>query len=137
MNAPLPTAAIPAEIDPRRRARDLYWQGWRISRIAEHLTEKVSTVHSWKRRDAWDTYEPIQRVESSLEARMIQLVNKEEKDGRDFKEIDLIGRQMERLARVRKYSNGGNEADLNPNVENRNAKTRAGTRKPPARKLDV
>lgn len=133
MNAPLPTAAIPAEIDPRRRARDLYWQGWRISRIAEHLSEKVATVHSWKRRDAWDTYEPIQRVESSLEARMIQLVNKADKDGRDFKEIDLIGRQMERLARVRKYSNGGNEADLNPNVENRNAKTRAGTRKAPAK----
>lgn len=133
MNAPLPTAAIPVEIDPRRRARDLYWQGWRISRIAEHLGEKVPTVHSWKRRDAWDTYEPIQRVESSLEARMIQLVNKPEKDGRDFKEIDLIGRQMERLARVRKFSNGGNEADLNPNVENRNEKTRAGTRKKPVK----
>lgn len=129
MNDPLPTLTAAADLDPRRRARALYWQGWRISRIAEHLNEKASTVHSWKRRDAWDTYEPIQRVESSLEARMIQLVNKGDKEGRDFKEIDLIGRQMERLARVRKYSNGGNEADLNPNVENRNEKTRAGTRK--------
>lgn len=126
--------SLPPEIDPRRRARDLYWQGWRISRIAEHLDVPPATVHSWKRRDAWDAFDPVERAESSIEARLIALVAKEEKEGRDFKEIDLLGRQMERLARVKKYSKGGgNEADLNPAVENRNAKTRAGTRKQPTR----
>lgn len=34
--------------------------------------------------------------------------------GHDFKEIDLLGRQFERLARVARYADGGNEADLNP-----------------------
>ncbi len=124
----------PPELAPRRRARDLYWQGWRISRIAEHLGEKASTVHSWKRRDAWDKFDPVQRVESSVEARLIQLVSKTEKEGKDYKEIDLLGRQMERLARVNRYSKGGgNEADLNPVIESRNAKTRAGTRKKPTK----
>ena len=44
----------------------------------------------------------------------------EVKSGGDFKEIDLLGRQLERIARVNKYSSGGNEADLNPKVANRN-----------------
>ena len=134
MNAALPSSAVSPDLDPRRRARDLYWQGWRVIRISEHLGEKPSTIHSWKRRDRWDEYSPIERAESSTEARYIQLLWKEEKEGKDFKELDLLGRQMERLARVKKYSTGGgNEADLNPAVENRNAKTRAGTRKQPAR----
>jgi uncharacterized protein YjcR len=133
MTAALPESSLPQELDPRRRARDLYWQGWRIIRISEHVGEKVSTIHSWKRRDAWDKYDPIQRVELSLEARLMQLVSKTNKEGSDYKEIDLLGRQMERLARVKKYSKDGNEADLNPAVENRNAKTRAGTRKQPSR----
>jgi len=125
MTAALPASSLPPEIDPRRRARDLFWQGWRIIRIAEHLDEKPATIHSWKRRDKWDAFDPIQRVEASLEARLIQLVAKTDKEGGDYKEIDLLGRQMERLARVKKYSKDGNEADLNPKVENRNANTRA------------
>lgn len=133
MTAALPDSAIPADFDPRRRARALYWQGWRIARIADEVVEKVSTVHSWKRRDKWDDYDPVQRVEATLEARLIQLVSKPDKEGRDYKEIDLLGRQIERMARVKKYSKDGTEADLNPKVENRNAKTRAGMRKQPAR----
>ncbi|MFZ2973607.1 MAG: terminase ATPase subunit family protein [Ferribacterium limneticum] len=134
MNAALPPSAVSPDLDPRRRARDLYWQGWRVIRISEHLGEKATTIHSWKRRDRWDEYSPVERAESSTEARYIQLLWKEPKEGADYKEIDLLGRQMERLARVKKYSTGGgNEADLNPAVENRNAKTRAGTRKQPAR----
>ena len=43
-----------------------------------------------------------------------------QKEGSDYKEIDLLGRQIERLARVSRYMNSGNEADLNPNVANRN-----------------
>lgn len=108
------------DIDPRRRARDLYWQGWRITRVAEHLGVKVATVHSWKRRDEWDKFNPVERAEVSIEARLIKLVAKDVKDGADYKEIDLLGRQMERLARVKKYSRDGTEADLNPKVENRN-----------------
>ena len=119
MNAPLPASAT-ADMDPRRRARDLYWSGYRVARIAEMLGEKPATIHSWKRRDGWDKTDPIDRVEQSLESRLILLTNKVEKEGKDYKEIDLLGRQMERLARVRKYGKSGNEADLNPAVENRN-----------------
>lgn len=110
------------DLDPRRRARALYWQGWRVVRIAEELDLPINTVHSWKYRDKWDETDPVLRVSESIEARLIQLVNKDAKEGKDFKEIDLLGRQMERLARVNKYSETGKEADLNPNIERRNDK---------------
>lgn len=111
-------------MEPRRIARSLYWQGYRVARIAGMLGVKPPTVHSWKRRDQWDKADAVTRVGANLEARMALLIAKDHKEGRDFKEIDLLGRQIERLARVRRYEDGGNEADLNPNVANRNKGSR-------------
>lgn len=108
--------------DPRKAARSLYWAGYRISRIAELLNENINTVHSWKRRDKWDESSVLDRVNGVLEAQLIHLVIKPNKEGKDFKEIDLLSRQLERTARIEKYQNGGNEVDLNPNIANRNAK---------------
>ncbi|MGJ0626470.1 terminase large subunit domain-containing protein, partial [Xenorhabdus bovienii] len=72
-----------------------------------------------------------ERVELSLEVRLCKLIAKEQKEGRDFKEIDLLHRQLERQARINKYSHGGNEADLNPKVANRNK----GERKAPEKNV--
>jgi uncharacterized protein YjcR len=113
---------FPPDMEPRHRARTLFWLGWRLTRIAALLGIPKTTVSAWKRRDGWDKAVPLDRVENALEMRLVQLTMKEHKDGCDFKEIDLLGRQMERAARVRKYLHGGNEVDLNPNVANRNAK---------------
>lgn len=122
---------IPApEIDQRRAARSLYWQGWRITDIAAHFDLPRTTVESWKTRDRWDHYSAVERVECSTEARLVQLIGKEPKAGADYKEIDLLGRQMERYARVRRYEQpGGHEGDLNQNIEKRNA----GPKRKPAR----
>lgn len=109
------------QLDNRRQAKYLYWTGLRIARISEMLGEKDATVHSWKARDKWDDASAIERVEGATEARYILLVLKENKEGKDFKEIDLLSRQMERFARITKYSNGGNEVDLNPKIANRNS----------------
>lgn len=106
--------------DPRRQAALLYWQGFSVRQIAETLSIKTPTVQSWKLRDAWEDIAPISRVEASMEARLIQLIMKEVKGNGDYKEIDALGRQIERLARVERYRSSGNEADLNPNVRNRN-----------------
>lgn len=107
-------------LDPRRQASLLYWQGFSVKQIAEMLNQKAPTVQSWKQREKWDAIAPISRVEASLEARIIQLILKGKKEGSDYKEIDLLGRQIERLARVNRYMTTGNEVDLNPNVANRN-----------------
>lgn len=115
--------------DPRRQAALLYWQGFSPRQIAETLCQKIPTVNSWKRRDKWDDIHPISRVETSIESRLIQLISKPKKDGSDYKEIDLLGRQIERLARVNRYSQTGNEADLNPNVRNRNKGERKAPKK--------
>lgn len=111
---------ISEDSDPRRIARSLYWAGYRIKRIAELLNENVNTIHSWKRRDKWDESSVLDRVNGVLEAQLIHLVIKPNKEGRDFKEIDLLGRQLERTARIDRYQNGGNEIDLNPNIAKRN-----------------
>ncbi len=109
----------------------LFFQGYPLRAIAELLQTPEGTVSTWKKRDGWDDIKPIDRVDFALEARLCQLIAKEMKSGGDFKEIDLLGRQLERVARVNKYSNGGNEADLNPKVANRNK----GPKKAPERNV--
>ncbi|CAB3715655.1 hypothetical protein LMG24238_04493 [Paraburkholderia sediminicola] len=81
---------LESNADPRRIARALYWQGWRVTSIARHLEIKRATVEAWKQRDEWDKATPIERIESSLETRLAVLIAKQEKDGRDFKEVDLL-----------------------------------------------
>lgn len=109
----------------------LFFQGYPLRAIAELLQTPEGTVSTWKKRDGWDDIKPIDRVDAAIEARMCQLIAKEVKSGGDFKEIDLLGRQLERIARVNKYSNGGNETDLNPKVANRNK----GPKKAPERNV--
>jgi len=122
--------ALNPDIDPRHQARTLYWQGFKVCRISEILSVPEATISSWKKRDGWDNAKPIDRVDAALESRINQLIAKDNKDGRDFKEIDLLGRQLERIARINKYSKPeGHEGDLNPKVANRNS----GSRKKPER----
>ena len=115
--------------ESRKTARALFWQGWAVSAIADYMQIPRSTIESWKQREHWDDARPIDRVDAALETRMLQLISKDDKEGKDFKEIDLLGRQLVSLARVRRYEKTDNEADLNPKIANRNK----GTRKPPAK----
>ncbi|MCL7675382.1 terminase ATPase subunit family protein [Klebsiella pneumoniae] len=115
--------------DPRRQAALLYWQGFSAPQIAEMLQTKRPTVQSWKQRDQWEETAPLNRVESTLEARLIQLYAKPNLTPHDFKVADFLARQMERFARINRYGQTGNEVDLNPNVANRNK----GDRKKPTK----
>jgi uncharacterized protein YjcR len=107
--------------DNRRQAKFLYWTGWRITEIAEHIGEKEKTVHSWKARDEWDRASNVERIGGALEARLVQLILKDGKTSGDFKEIDLLHRQLERQARIERFQGGGTEAELNPKLDNRNS----------------
>lgn len=103
--------------------------GWRVCDIASLIGEKEKTVHSWKARDEWDRADTVERIGGALEARLAILIHKEGKTGGDFKEIDLLHRQLERQARIQRYQGGGNETDLNPAVANRNASPKKKARK--------
>lgn len=122
------TAATTA-MDPRRQAKFLYWTGWRVTDIADFLAEKEKTVHSWKARDEWDRADNVERIGGALEARLVQLILKDGKSGGDFKEIDLLHRQLERQARIQRFQGGGTQAELNPELDKRNA----GPKKAPKR----
>ena len=107
--------------DVKRQAQVMYFSGYKIAEISRQLDIPTSTISSWKEREKWDDFAPVGRVELTLESRLNLLILKENKSGADYKEIDLLGRQMERMARVKKYSFGdGNETDLNPKLKNRN-----------------
>jgi uncharacterized protein YjcR len=121
--------STPMHMDPRKMARSLYWQGWRVSSVAKHLGLKRPTVEAWKQRDKWDDASPIAKVESALETKLCVLIAKDVKTGGDYKEIDLLMRQVERMARVHKYGETGKESDLNPNVAERLEKARKAPRK--------
>lgn len=115
--------------DNRRQAKFLYWTRWRVTDIADFLGEKEKTVHAWKTRDEWDRADNVERIGGALEARLVQLILKDGKNGGDFKEIDLLHRQLERQARIQRFQGGGTEAELNPNLDARNA----GPKKAPKR----
>lgn len=108
-------------MDTRRQAKFLYWMGWRVCEIAEAIGENEKTIHSWKSRDEWDRADNVERIGGALEARLVTLIMKEQKTGGDFKEIDLLHRQLERQARIQRYQSGGTETELNPALANRNA----------------
>jgi uncharacterized protein YjcR len=116
-------------LDTRRQAKFLYWMGWRICEIAEATGENEKTLHTWKSRDEWDRADSVERIGGALEARLVQLILKDSKTGGDFKEIDLLHRQLERQARIQRYQGGGSETDLNPNLAKRNE----APKKPPKR----
>ena len=133
---PTPIATPPflstglAGFDPRRVARSLFWRGWPVTHIAEEIGQKRSTVEAWKQRDNWDNMPVMRRMEDDCYIRWATLIHKEKKTGGDLKEIDLIGRQMERMARIRKYAeDDGHEGDLNPNIAARNAKPKKKSKK--------
>ena len=107
--------------DSKRQAQVMYFSGYKIAEISRQLNIPASTIASWKEREKWDDFAPVGRVEITLESRLNLLILKDNKSGSDYKEIDLLARQMERMARVKKYSFGdGNETDLNPKLKNRN-----------------
>lgn len=81
----------------RLRAKQLYWQGYPPAEISRLMGISQNTIYSWKKRDEWDETPAIQRVTQSMDARLIQLTDKKEKTGGDFKEIDLLTRQLKKL----------------------------------------
>src|SRR5690606_20937337 len=137
----LPPAGPPAfwQFDPRRHARSLYWRGWGITQIADEFAlhgiahdeggpVPRATIEAWKQRGRWDDAPSIRKIEDSLELRLMTLIAKEKKTSGDLVEMDALSRQIESLARVRRYeAPGGHSGDLNEKVANRNA----GPRKKP------
>ncbi|WP_040269142.1 terminase ATPase subunit family protein [Pseudomonas rhodesiae] len=113
-------AIVELPTDHRRHAKHLYWQGYRVCEIAELIGEKEKTLHSWKARDEWDRATPLERIQAATEARLVQLILKDPKSGADYKEIDLLHRQLERQARIQRFNDGGTETELNPNLAKRN-----------------
>ena len=121
------------QFDPRRHARSLYWRGWGVTQIADEFALHGvvndeggpiprATIEAWKQRDRWHAAPSIRKIEDGLEIRLLTLIAKDKKTAADYVEMDALSRQIESLAKVRRYeAPGGHAGDLNDKVANRNA----------------
>lgn len=103
----------------REQARLLYAQGLGVTQIAKQLDEKRATVASWKKRDGWVRADIFSDVELAMKARLLSLIGFEKKGNGEYKEIDELMRQLERIAKIQKYNDTGNGGDLNPKLKER------------------
>lgn len=85
--------------DLRAKAKSLYWQALSITQISKEIRASINTIYSWRRRYEWDKTTPMQRVQERTHVRYLRLIEKDEKTPKDFKEIDLLARQLERFER--------------------------------------
>lgn len=106
--------------EQRNQARALYWQGWRVSHIAQELGINRATLEKWKRENRWDESTVIERIISSVEARYVQLIHKEKKSNGDYKEIECLSRELKNQARIKNYIDTGRETELSPKIKARN-----------------
>lgn len=104
----------------RNQARQMYWRGYSVVQISNDLDIAYATIDSWKRREKWDDAPIVLRIESAVDMRLCQLIDKLDKTDVEFREIEALTKSLERTARIKRYESGGNEADLNPKIKNRN-----------------
>lgn len=109
-------------LNPRQHGRILFAMGMTVSEISKQLEENRATVESWKQRDSWEKADLFDDVMLGLKVRYMTLTFMENKSNANYKEMDFIGSQFERWARIERYRTGGTQTDLNPKLENRNNK---------------
>lgn len=105
--------------DPKRLARTLYWMGWSLLAIEEHLGIKYQTLYAWRARQKWDAEPILNQLNFSAANRIIQLHHKPAKSNADYKELSALEKHITGLAKVERYQNGGNQRDLNDKLNNR------------------
>ena len=114
------TTLLHPDLSPEKNARLLFWRGFTCAEIARLMGIPDTTVRSWKTREGWDRAPIARRIEEQIDVRLAVLVAKDDKSDKDYNEMDKLAKILERTARIGRYQDGGNEADLNPNVRNRN-----------------
>jgi len=102
----------------------MFWAGYSLAQIVEVVSSEgealvYATVASWKKREKWESASSLQKIEGHLEARYYLLMAKENKTDADLKEMDAIGKEVERAAKIRRYEASGNGSDLNPRLSKR------------------
>ena len=103
----------------RDEAAMLFWQGYKVTEISTRLDVPYQTVDSWKRRDGWEKASIAERIKSSTDARLLQLILKKDKTEADLREMESLGKLLERTARIAKFEQSEKPSDLNPKLKNR------------------
>ena len=122
--ADVPLLAPPAG-NQRYQARRMYWQGYTVAEICRELQVPEGTAYSWKARERWDECPVSQRINEAIDARLVQLLGKDNKSNADYKEIDQLMKQVERLAKIERFGVSGKASHLNERQAGNNIEKRA------------
>jgi len=104
----------------RDEARGLYWQGFKISEIAQKLNLPRTTVDSWRKRDRWDNASVTTRTNAAVHERLCQIIMVPDKSASLLQEMGMLQKILESNARIKNYEKTGRAGDLNPKLDNRN-----------------
>ena len=113
----------------RKKAQSLYNSGYTVTEIGKILGKPHGTVNSWRKRDGWDNAPVIKRIEVNLDYRLCQLISKEDKSDKDYKEIDKLTALLPKLEKFKLYQVTGKQSDINPKIKERSKKAAAGRKK--------
>lgn len=103
----------------KKTAMHLYWRGYSIAEISRLTDTPDSTIRSWQKADNWDNASVIKRCSEHIECRYNLLIAKEDKSDKDFNEIELLAKQLEKMARIKAFEQSGKHSDLNPKLKKR------------------
>ena len=96
MNTNPSFSLLTMQLDPRRLAKLLYWQGWSVKRISDELGLKGSTIYSWSRRENWASENPVAAVQATLALKLQWLAAKPVLNSAERADFDVLMRQLER-----------------------------------------
>lgn len=88
---------FPTTINPQSEAKMLFFAGWSIVDIAKKTGIPRQTIHFWKKSENWDNAPLFERCQATVEAKYLFLLTKDSKSNADYKELEFLGRQMEKL----------------------------------------
>lgn len=100
--------------------KNLYWAGWTVRQLSDAFAIPYGTIDSRKRRQKWNDASNLEKTHACINARYRALILKATKTPHEIQEMEVLGKQIERMARVAKYEKTEKESDLNPNIKKRN-----------------
>ena len=97
--------------------------------ICEMLGINYNTFMSWRRRGNWAELTGIKKVNIALDARLQFLINKEDKNDKDYREVKVLGDELRKneltIVKAERYQAKGStrDSDFNSKLKKRGRKT--------------
>lgn len=105
------------------RIKLMHFQGYKQIEIAKKFKVTPTAINQIIQKKGWDKASAINKSITAAALRYSLLISENEKNGKNIKEVEVVLKHIERLAKLEKYLAGDlKEKDLNPNLSKRGNK---------------